>query len=178
MTDIMLDLETLSIRPDAAIIVIGAIKFFRKGSMISMEDSEKFYRRITVESCKEVGLRIDKETLEWWKTQDKNVLYEALENPDRVPLKQALQEFTEWMGNSKYVWGNGDDFDCTILGEAFSRCGMQIPWKFFLTRDCRTLFDLAGIKKSDLPSGLEHHAIHDCYRQIVGVKRSLQFLGL
>ena len=178
MTDIMLDLETLSVRPDAAIIVIGAIKFFRKGNMLSIEDSDKFYKRITVESCKEAGLRIDEPTMEWWKSQDKNVLYEALENPDRVPLKQALKEFTEWIGNSKCVWGNGDDFDCTILGESFSRCGMEIPWKFFLTRDCRTLFDLAGIKKADLPSGLEHHAIHDCYRQIVGVKRSLRILGL
>ena len=91
MTDIMLDLETLSVRPDAAIIVIGAIKFFRKGNMLSIEDSDKFYKRITVESCKEAGLRIDEPTMEWWKSQDKNVLYEALENPDRVPLKQALK---------------------------------------------------------------------------------------
>jgi DNA polymerase III epsilon subunit-like protein len=178
MTDIMLDIETLSIRPNAAIIVIGAIKFFREGDVVSLEKSDKFYRRITIKSCKEAGLRIDNSTVQWWKQQDKDVRYEALYNPDRIPLKQALQEFATWMGNSTYIWGNGDDFDCTILGEAFSRCDMEIPWKFFLTRDCRTLFDLAGIKKADLPSGLEHHAIHDCYRQIVGVKNSLRRLGL
>ena len=176
MTDIMLDLETLSVRPDAAIIVIGAIKFFREGDVLPLEKSDTFYRRITIESCKKAGLRIDNSTVRWWKEQDKAVRYEALENPDRIPLNQALREFAIWMGNSTYVWGNGDDFDCTILGEAFSRCNMKIPWKFFLTRDCRTLFDLAGIKKSDLPSGLEHHAIHDCYRQIVGVKKSLSLL--
>lgn len=178
MTDIMLDLETLSVRPDAAIIIIGAIKFCRKGNILSLEDSDKFYRRITIESCKKAGLRIDNSTMKWWNEQAKDVRYEALENPDRVPLEQALQEFSIWMGNSTYVWGNGDDFDCTILGEAFSRCNMEIPWKFFLTRDCRTLFDLAGIKKADLPRGLEHHAIHDCYRQIVGVKNSLRRLSL
>ena len=27
--DVMLDLETLSVRPDAAVVIIGAVKFYR-----------------------------------------------------------------------------------------------------------------------------------------------------
>ena len=177
--NIMLDLETLSTRSDAVIIVIGAIKFSRKGKTPRLDEMDTFYRRITVKSCEKAGLRIDQSTIDWWKQQDKDVRYEALENPDRVSLEDALRDFSKWFGDAKTcVWGNGADFDCTILGEAFSRIEMQIPWKFFLTRDCRTLFDLAGIKKSDLPTGLEHHALHDCYRQIIGVKLSLKNLGL
>ena len=177
--DIMLDLETLSTRPDAAIIVIGAIRFDRKGKILSIEDSDTFYRRISIKSCTDAGLRVDESTVAWWKNQDKNARYEALENTDRVSLKSALEDFSMWIGNKDVcIWGNGDDFDCTILGESFSRLNMKIPWKFWMTRDCRTIFDLANIKKRDLPTGSEHHALHDCYRQIVGVRRSLDIIGL
>ena len=180
MTDIMLDLETLSTRADAAIIIIGAIRFYRKDKNVPMEEMDTFYRRVTVDSCVSAGLRVDDSTVEWWKQQEQISRYEALENPDRVSLKSALEDFTKWIGDNQrtVVWGNGADFDCTILGEAFLRLNMQIPWKFWCTRDCRTLFDLAGTRKSDLPAGLEHHALHDCYRQIIGVRRSLQTLGV
>ncbi len=177
MTDVMLDLETLSVRPDAAILVIGAVKFSRKGCLLPLKELPQFYRRITIDSCRRLNMRIDQSTMEWWEKQEQCVRFEALENPDRVPLSQALREFNEWMSDCRYVWGNGDDFDCTILGEAYTRCGIETPWKFWNTRDVRTIFDLAGIRKSDLPDNDQHQAVADCYRQIVGVKRSLKSLG-
>lgn len=178
MEEIMLDLETLSVRSNAVIVIIGAVKFNRYGKLKPLIELDTFYRRVDIKSCTDVGLHIDNNTVKWWNTQKKDVKFEALEHPDRINIKKALIEFSEWMKPCEKIWGNGDDFDCTILGEAYLHCGIDIPWKFWHTRDCRTLFDLANVYKKNLPKNNEHHAIHDCYRQIVGVKLALDKLKI
>ena len=176
MTDVMLDLETMSVRPHAAIVVIAAIKFNRGENWdkdVDENDLRKldiFYRRIKINSCVHFGLHIDKKTEHWWKEQEQTVQYEALQHPDRVNLKSALIEFKEWFGSnsSTKIWGNGSGFDCSILGEAYTRSGIEKPWKFWMERDLRTVMDLAGLYTTDLPQYKKHHALWDCYWQIIG----------
>ena len=176
----MLDLETMSTRPNAVILVIGAIKFNRGDvwkeniDKKDLENTNFFYKRIKIDSCIKAGLHIDKETEKWWSEQEPDIKYEALENNDRVTLKEALRSFKEWLGtNPKLkIWGNGSSFDCTILGEAYKICEMKIPWNFWLERDLRTLMELGNVKMSDLPQYGKHHALYDCYRQIIGFQRS------
>lgn len=186
MTDVMLDLETLSVRPHAAVIIIGAVKFNRGeqwNKNIDEKELEKldvFYRRIKINSCVHSGLHVDESTEKWWKEQEPEVQYEALKHPDRVTLKTALREFKEWFGSDSRtkIWGNGSGFDCSILGEAYARCGMEKPWKFWVERDLRTVMDMAGLYASDLPQYKKHHALWDCYRQIIGFQMSEQILGI
>jgi hypothetical protein len=171
MTDVMLDLETISTFPNAKIVVIGAIKFSRNKHLKSIKSMDCFYRRISLESMENLDLHQDLKTMNWWDEQSADVRYEALENPDRISLKQALEDFTKWIGgNTKRIWGNGDDFDCVILESAYRVCGLEKPWHFWNTRDLRTLMDIGGLKKKDLPTGNEHNALYDCYRQIAGAK--------
>lgn len=118
----------------------------------------------------------DPQTRDWWDKQDPAIRNEAFENNPRVPLKQALQEFTQWWRQSKYIWSHGATFDCVILNDAYTRCGLTPPWKFWDARDTRTLYDIAGVKNWDLPKNSKHHAVHDCYRQIVGVHKSMSKL--
>ena len=107
MTEVMLDLETLSTRPNAVILVIGAIKFNRgekwKDSC-NKKDLEKldfFYTRIKIDSCVKAGLHIDPSTQKWWEEQNEESKYEALTNDKRVSLKEALKSFKEWFeGNT------------------------------------------------------------------------------
>lgn len=191
MIDIMVDLETLSVRPHSLILVIGAIKFKRnkkyedsvekvldKVNQTTLDKLDTFYRRITIKSGIDVGLHIDKDTEKWWGEQDEDVKYEALLNPDRVSLQEALEDFTKWFGKNPRtcIWGNGSDFDISILGESFKRCNMEIPWKYFLVRDLRTIFDLGNVRMTDLPQYKKHHALYDCYRQIIGFSRAYQNL--
>ena len=101
----MLDLETLSTRPDAAIAVIGAIKFSRHSdNSLDLDEMDSFYVRVELSSCTEKGLRVDQSTLTWWEKQDPEVRHEALDNPNRMPLEAALLGFSKWFGNAKYVW--------------------------------------------------------------------------
>lgn len=174
----MMDLETLSVRPNAVILIIGAIKFNRRETWSENIDEkclnklDSFYVRIKLDSCKNIGMHIDPATQKWWDEQDPDIKYEALENPDRVTLKTALKEFKQWFGTNSYtkIWGNGSSFDCTILGEAYKLCGMTAPWKFWMERDLRTIMDLGNVKAGDLPQYKKHHALWDVYRQIIGLQ--------
>lgn len=181
----MLDLECLSTRPHAAIVIIGAIKFNRGekwSENINKEELQKhdcFYRRIKIKSCIDKGLHIDPQTEQWWNNQDEKIRYEALENPtNRVGLKTALEDFKKWFNNNNTnfqnikIWGNGSSFDCTILGEAYKRCNMEIPWKFWNIRDLRTIYDLGSIRSYELPQEGLHNALYDCLRQIIGFQRA------
>jgi exodeoxyribonuclease VIII len=75
------------------------------------------------------------------------------------------------------IWGNGSSFDCGILGEAYKRCGMTPPWKFYMERDLRTIMDIGKVKMCDLPQYGKHNAIYDCYRQIIGLQRAEKKIG-
>ena len=176
----MVDIETLSTRPNATIVSIAIVKFDRNGSLPKLENMEQCYIKVARESCEVLGMHVDDKTMEWWKKQDESVRWEALENPEnRLSIKHALDKLSGFIGKGNaLVWGNGDDFDCTILGEAYRLCGKTVPWKFWNTRDVRTVLDLANISPWDLPSNDKHHPVHDCYRQIYGIKKAFNQLNL
>lgn len=182
----MIDLETLSVRPHAIILVIGAIKFNRGETWNEnidekgMKKLDHFYTRIKINSCENIGLHRDPQTEKWWDEQDQIVKYEALYNSDRVTIQNALRSFKSWFGNGQRtkIWGNGSGFDCSILGEAYKRCGMEIPWKFWLERDLRTIMDLGEVRACDLPQYQKHNALFDCYRQIIGFQQAEKNIGL
>lgn len=180
----MCDLETVSTRPFAGILVIGAIKFNRKDKETpSLQDMDTFYRRIDIDSCKALGMHEDSGTLKWWDEQDKDIREEAFGNSKtnpRIPLKQALQDFSQWWNEGvkgKCLWGHGAVFDCVIMDEAYKRCDLAPPWKFWNERDTRTLYEIAGVKNWHLPVNSKHHALHDCYRQIFGVHLAMKTLN-
>jgi len=176
LQDVMLDIETLSTQSDACILTIGAIKFPRKGELPPLENCDTFYRRISKESCDALGLHTEQSTVEWWMKQSEDAKYEVFTEHDRVPIENVLIEFSEWFGNSRFVWGHGSVFDVTILNNAYRVNGMQPPWVFWDVRDTRTLYDIGKVYVNSLPKGNAHHAVHDCYRQIVGVHRALRNL--
>jgi len=171
----MLDLETLSTRGNATILIIAAIKFDRNAPHGKLENADKFYTKISLESCRNAGLHIEEKTILWWEEQDPDIRKEAFGEP-REDLKTVLKAFKKWYGSADKIWSHGATFDIPILAEAYARCGMETPWKFWVARDTRTLFDLAGIQQKDLPSDNLHHGLHDCWRQIWGVKESLKRL--
>jgi DNA polymerase III epsilon subunit-like protein len=181
--NIVVDLETLSTRANASIVVIAAIKFSGKEEFsenISEEElfsmKNTFYRRIKI-NTEEKKYHIDNNTVTWWNTQPKEIIYESLEHPDRTELKQALTDFTKWVGNNKdriKIWGNGSSFDITILGEAFALEGLEICWCYWNIRDIRTLFDIGNVKMNELPNFSKHHALWDCYREIIGYQRAIK----
>ena len=169
MTDVMIDIETLGVNPDSVVLTIGAIKFKRNEDLKPLDDYEKFYVRIDRDSCTELGCEVDPSTVKWWDRQSSESRYEAIENEDRISIREALIKLSGWLKGNDVIWANSPSFDCVILENVYKKCKLKIPWKFWLTRDCRTLYDLANISKRDIENNKEHHALYDCYSQITGV---------
>jgi hypothetical protein len=180
--DVILDLETYSTRSDAVILSFAAIRFKRanmttRGSSLPLKtEMETFYRRVTIGSCEALGLHTDPETVVWWSKQDKKVRDECINNTDRVSIEKALTDFKSWFGRSRYIWGNGSCFDVTIIETAMNRCGLTPPWKFWNIRDVRTLYDLGGVRSSELPQADLHNPIDDCYRELIGMDMAIKNL--
>jgi hypothetical protein len=170
--NIMIDIETLGTGPNSVIATIGAMKFDRTISLKPIEKMTSFYYRIDLQSCQSLGLTTEEETVNWWNNQDEKSRDEIYHTENRVPIQQALQELSEFIGNNPYttVWAQGPHFDCTILENAYRKCNLQVPWAFWNVRDCRTLFDVANIRLKDIPGEYPHHSLYDCYKQVNGVK--------
>jgi DNA polymerase III epsilon subunit-like protein len=173
--DVMLDLETFGVNSDSAIVVIGALKFTRDLPHVDIDKMDSFYRKVDSASCEAIGMHIESATVSWWKKQAADIREEVFSG-DRIPIKQALSEFSEWYKGGSYIWSQGANFDIPILSTAYRRCGMTEPWSYWSARDTRTLYDVTGLSKKDLPSEGAHNALKDCWRQVYGVKECVNRL--
>ena len=159
---IMVDLETLGTKPNSLMLTIGAIRFDPFA-----DDHESF------EGLDHV---IDDATLEWWGKQDESVRAEAFAEDDRHDIRDVLKDFHKWCGGVDAIWANGTGFDLNIL-EHFSReLKRGVAWNYWQARDARTLYAL--VPGLDRPQGAAHHALWDCWSQLVGVQRAFKALGI
>src|ERR1035437_5938474 len=106
---IMLDLETMSTRANAAIVSIGAVKFTFESGM-----TDEFLINVDPISCHKKGLHIDPSTIEWWKTQPKEAMDAWKQNPQDIIY--ALEELNLFIGSTpkQLVWCQGASFDFPI----------------------------------------------------------------
>lgn len=168
LTDLMVDLETLATSPDAAILTIGAVKFDPFGRDIEEPQMESFYVRVDLDSCHDIGLVTNDDTIAWWGQQEASVQEEAFGEDNRLPIKEALDQLYKFAWGTKRVWANGSVFDIPILETAFKRVNKAIPWQYWQVRDCRTAYDL-GINPKR-PPVTKHHALEDAWNQAVGIQ--------
>lgn len=181
---VMLDLETLGLRPTSAIATIGAQPFNIKTGQY--DETCYFYNRIDLSSCEKLGMTLDVSTIQWWldPSRDVGAVKEVFGIGDfRFTIKDALSAFDEWFrrGNFKYVWAKGPDFDCVLLKTAYDKVGVgPLPWAYSNQRDVRTIRHLAQLVHPDgcqtTPVPVKHHALADCREQIREVVASFRVL--
>jgi DNA polymerase III epsilon subunit-like protein len=162
----MVDIETLGIEPGAVILSLGAVRFD------DAEILDEFERNISLESCQEVGMEIDADTLEWWLGQDGDVQHVLTGGK---PLDQVLYEFNDWYGDADEIWAFSPSFDCAHLADAYDRVGRSEPWSYRDERDCRTLVELPGAVDLE-QHGNEHDALDDAKYQARTVMATLNVL--
>ena len=157
--ELMVDIETLSNNESAHILSIGAV------AMHNLEHT--FYKVI---GTKEQWRTVRSATIDWWCEQSEEARNEVLIETD-VSLKSALLEFKEFVELIKptRIWSHGDDFDTVILNNAFRQFNIKCPWKFWETRDTRTLIDtaieLTGRNFEPNRTGIYHNALDDAVFQ-------------
>lgn len=123
MKRVMLDLETADKVPGAAIMSIGAVEFNTETG----ELGRTFYVEINLDSCYSIGLHSGQETIDWWREQSEEAkeILQIVQQPisDKVlHIIAALRGFNEFLlsleDKDVQVWGNGANFDNSILGAA------------------------------------------------------------
>ena len=171
MSEVIIDIETLGTRQNSIILTIGAIKFNRYDKLKPLKEYESLYMRIRRDSCEDIGLQTDSDTIEWWSRQSEDVRNEAFEDsPDRIPIKEALLKLSNFIRDCEYFWSQGS-LDEKVLEFAYITCEMSIPWRYWKYFDSRTLFHVMQINIRNIDHGLElrHNSLVDCYRQLIGM---------
>lgn len=164
----MIDLETLATSTDAAILTIGAVRFDPFAKELQNPEMTKFYVRVDIDSCDELGLVTSESTIEWWSQQSQAAQDEAFSPDNRIHIREAMTQLYKFCWGSQRVWANGSIFDIAICEHIYKKLEKAPPWKFWEVRDVRTAFDL-GINPTR-PPVLKHHALEDAWNQAVGIQ--------
>lgn len=158
---VMIDLESMGVKPDSAIVSIGAVVFDPRANKVS---DKVFYTELEWE---DQGRLINQETKEWWHSDKvSNEARDALYGFD--DLEHQLKALAEWLPKDCKVWGNGATFDISMLEDAYDQYSIPIPWDFWNIRDMRTIKDMYESLRGGLDrksGGTLHNALHDAIFQ-------------
>ncbi|HCS6633285.1 TPA: 3'-5' exoribonuclease, partial [Escherichia coli] len=116
---LMIDLETMGKNPDAPIISIDAIFFDPQTGDMGPE----FSKTIDLETA---GGVIDRDVIKRWLKQSREAQSAIM--TDEIPLDDALLQLREFIDENSgeffvQVWGNGANFENTILRRSYERQG-------------------------------------------------------
>ena len=133
---VMYDFETIDNKPSSIVISLGAVAFNKKG--IIREGHWVF----DIQEQIDKGRTFNADTLGWWMKQKeaaRKVFYEKSKDYTSMVdffidhedfLVKALKEAGESDDQLK-VWGNGANFDISMLEHLYQNWGLKIPWKFW-----------------------------------------------
>ena len=173
---LMIDLETGGTSPGCAIFSIGACVF---DPMSQIPPTHTFYEEISHYSCMELGLKFERETMDWWKTQRTNP-------PNGTThIKQAMEKFILWISNVPgktnnlitLHWANSPSFDIVLLKYILNRYNLHWPFPFYTERDVRTLKAIA-FPNNDYQLNNSHNALQDAINQATLVQHAYLALAL
>jgi hypothetical protein len=168
MMDVMLDIETLSTRPEAVVLTLGAVKFDPWADEVNTETG--LYIRIDVDEQLTLNRHVQQDTVDWWGRQPEDVREEALGEQERTSLDASMDQLNKFLVGSNNIWCQGPAFDIVILENLYRQLNRPAPWQFWQIRDSRTLFGVHGDPRNKNAVGA-HNALIDCYYQAMAVQQ-------
>jgi hypothetical protein len=182
-TEVMLDLETLSVDSDAAIVSLGAVQFNLEDvdtdlDLLGNSRNRIMYGAIRIDDAMKWG-KVDAGTLRWWLNQSEAARKIFAFGGPTEYLRTMLMFFNDFMKindeQARNLWGNGSGFDCVVIENAYKKQALEMTWRFTQQRDMRTIKELA--KKinpnvnNELDIGTRHNALDDAIKQVLLVQR-------
>lgn len=196
---IMIDLETLSNRPETGIIMsLAAVKFDPYvGPLIdcsqpipleNAESDDELYYIIDVEQSTLHGYTIEPDTYNWWVTDPERVMeYHRMMGYSRsVSLLHALQRLTAFARKDQradvqtYGWSHGAGYDMVFISERYRQlCAAgDNPFDHHNIMDTRTVLAMhRQLRDGDVvwqPARMKHHPIDDARRQARAVQDAIR----
>ena len=193
---LMVDLETLSTRPDAPILAIGAVLFDP-----TVINTYEFLReraellRIDPADAVNVCGRVDGATLRWWFSQPDPAIKRLIDGHlhtvrDALLMlwryaRARVEGQPDWLRElpmPTHIWARSPDFDCKILETACERVEVSYPFPFYNQRCVRTALDLAfpngDAPKPQAPGAVKHDASDDAVLQAMMIQNCYAALNM
>lgn len=182
MKRVMLDIETLSTFPNAAVIAFAAV--VRDDSNPKHPQARAWF----IDQDFVIGHQ-DSATLEWWASQRKEVR-SVVFGGNQIP-REAFQELNGFLasnGVNPLVYEQDSDayriyaspamFDLPIMRHQYQQLGLAPAWHWRAERCLSTLKkeirDNFSIEIADVEPELQHHPTHDCLAQFEELDLCLQ----
>lgn len=197
--NVMIDLETWGIGPNALPVSIGAV-MFNSTVPVSLDPKaegrdpsallDTFHCGIIPQSCQPYidngKMSIDASTIMWWLDDERASARREWISLEKHDISTVLVSLVTWMNAADpreiVLWGNGATFDNVILRSAIKNVlgEESVPWMFFNDRCYRTLNSMA--KTFDVPIedesfGTAHCALFDAMYQARRLQRIYERLG-
>ena len=175
-TDLMIDIETLSLSTRGVMIQLGAVSFNIEDA--DGESDAGLSLVIPVRSQIPLGRTIDASTLSWWMDQVRenpalcSVLGAAFSST--ADLQTRLEEAFGWMSDHSQmtrVWAVHPEFDIGLIKDLCMQLEIRWPWNYRAVRDVGTYNDgVRGLYTEDSRPWRErrpaHDALEDCFAQV------------
>jgi len=186
MLDLMIDLETLGITPDSAILTVGIAQF----DIHSGEIGNTLYRVIDLKTSLDYGFKINADTLYWWLEQSDDARRALVQEHNRESIEQAMMSIRSFIvgcNNPQHLrlWGNGPTFDNAMIRYTYEKVMLEtfpIPfWKDRCVRTVKAFYPHNLWKKwqmENLRTGTFHNALDDAKYQVKYLCHILNALGV
>tara|TARA_R110000764_G_scaffold66263_1_gene138202 strand:+ start:193 stop:792 length:600 start_codon:yes stop_codon:yes gene_type:complete len=169
------DLETLGTDAFNCPVLSGAAFAFDTTRFISkpysMDEiiSNSTYIKVNVnEQCTKLGREIEKDTLTWWKQQDKEVQKaQMIPNKDDKPVAALIKMLYNTYIDNSTVYTRGNTFDPVIISSLCKQLNIEEPYPWHKVRDTRSLIEGlswgCNIQNTFIPEGINKDdlAVHD-----------------
>lgn len=179
---VMLDLETLGLSSNSAIMTVSMAEFGLETGSIGkwLELKLNVIEQLTLK-----GTEVDIGTIQWWQNQS-NEAKQSLQIKE-VSFKGFKNAFTTFIDSIKqtnteqvFIWGNGATFDNVLLRNMYKRFGEELPIPFYCDMDVRTITQIIDYTKlkervGDF-IGIKHRGLSDCIHQIKMVHEAIKML--
>ena len=189
MKDCMIDLETMGVGSNPALLQISAVPF--NINTCEYDADGAFNTHIDLNSCFDHGLTVSAGTIRFWMTNPQ-VTQEAREmvmsqtgehTGGGTGLVPALVAFNKWYAERgmRFVHGNGAASDNVWLRSAFDACGIAPLFNFrndMCFRTIKKMAERSGWRNNYTRVGVYHNGVDDAVSQILTLKSVLEHLGL
>lgn len=168
----MIDIETMSLRPDALVTQIGYCVANVKYATYVIQPTSVWLTAVGQESR-----HVDPDTFRWWMQQDPKVIASVLAAAERTKPDDVFNIFQSIARENPgmTVWGSPAMFDLPVLTGLW---GGKKPWRYNYERDMMTLYKLldpAGEMQPEANS-MGHDAAADAQWQMEYLFRLMQEL--
>lgn len=165
---LMIDIETLSSEPTAAVIAIGAVTF-TEDEIVSQFEAQ-------IDPVWTPGHR-SVSTMEWWNKQDAGIRARMFSG--KMLPEELCRRFSNYVevNQPRQIWANAPTFDITIMRHFYERAGLKFPMHHKIERCYRTIKAIALDNGYKLPPFHTdaHDALADALYQAKVAQELLKF---